>query len=314
MVNAKSILVTGGTVMDQIIKVPALPQPNEIVAAKKIVFEPGGNGANVAVALSRLGEHVMLYSQIGKDANGETLVQHLERENIDIRGLKRASSGTTGSCIIMVDEEARRVIITLPGLHVLQDPGDISPIPFNDLDALVFAHSYAEVDLQIIKENKGFGLPVITMPGPAIMHGAFDTYVPVVKLSDIVVMNELEAKKATRSKDLNEALASLSKLGPQIIITCGEKGILFSEHDHVNSMEAFSPLRILDSTGAGDAFLAGFVHAYLCDVTTSEAIIFGQAAAAIKIASLGAQKGLATTQQIKRFLLQKGVKLPDDLF
>jgi len=296
------VVVVGGINMDLVVRVPRLPRPGETVAGDNLLRAPGGKGANQAVALARLGASVTLVGRVGHDAFGRELSLGLREAGVATRWVLGADR-PTGAALIMVDESGENSIAVAPGAN-----GDLLPedIPRRVIEAADVVSAALEVPLPSIEEAfrlaRLAGVRTVLNAAPAVPVPS-----SLLRVSDVVVCNEVELATLV-DRDVpfgHEAHAArmLALAADQVaVVTLGERGALAVEGDRVFEQPAFSVARV-DSTGAGDAFVGGFIRA-LAD-GPAQALRFGCAAGGLATTRAGAQPSMPALAEVETLLNQR---------
>lgn len=257
----------------------------------QVAFLPGGVGANTSAWMAVRGEHVTLVGAVGPDVFGRTIRERLSTVGVDVH-LTEAPDAT-GACVIIVDRRRERTMFP--------DTGANSAVQLADVIAAVHAGDHLhlsgytvvnratrDVALGALDHARRVGATCSLDPAsaaPILSHRElFDSVVPLV---DVLLANELEAEALTGREDPHSALEVLADRTPCVVVKIGARGAL--ARDAMGTVEAPShATRIVDTTGAGDAFTAGFLPSWLRDEGLLRALDSGQEVAALAVARVGA--------------------------
>ena len=285
------VISIGALNIDLIARVNRFPSEDEEVAVEELEILHGGSAANTAVGISRLGHSSGFVGLVGTDHFGELLIEGLKRENVDILHLVRIE-GRSGLVFAAINPVGERILYTSKGvscifnrsfvpveyikgtrlLHITSLVGDEA------LDALEFAS-------QVACDN---GVQVILDPGSMLAERGLHTLKGILKNCHIIMPNQIEAETLTKFKK-EEAGKKLLEYGPEVvIITKGSKGAVLITRDLVRNFPAVE-VKAIDTTGAGDAFAAGFMSAFLEHEQLEEAIKFANLVASISVTRRGAR-------------------------
>jgi len=294
------ILVAGSINMDLVIEVNRLPQKGESVHGKNIRYIPGGKGANQAVAAKRLGADVAFVGKVGADSFGKDLREFLEKEKLDLRGLKTAST-SSGIAVINVDKSGDNTITIISGAN-----GEVTP-------------EFIEENINLVKESKvvisQFEIPddaveklfalakkenkiTILNPSPAKQISS-----KLFKNTDYLIVNETElvflSKKKVRSQKEVEAVArSLLSKGPKAVaVTLGADGVLAVSKEGIIKIDGIK-VQAVDTTAAGDCFVGAFSVQIGKGRSLKESLDFANQAAAISVQKWGASSSLPFLNEI----------------
>ena len=286
------IVVIGSTNTDMVIKTSHLPLPGETILGGEFLMNPGGKGANQAVAASRLGGDVAFISKTGNDIFGEQSVENLRREGVNIENIVVDPENPSGVALITVDSRAENCIVVAPGSNMTLKPDDIDKaikqIEMADIVLLQLEIPIETVEYaaQIAFRNEK---RVILNPAPA--QKLSDS---ILKTIYILTPNETEAEILTGVKVTNTDTAKkaaqilLKKSVEIIIITMGANGAFV----HTNSLSELIPapeVKAVDTTAAGDTFNGALAVAVSEGFNIREAVQFANKAASIAVTRLGAQ-------------------------
>jgi len=286
------ISVLGIFVADISFSGPKIPAVGETILGNKYNLGPGGKGCNQAIAIARLGGKVNFISKIGKDAYGELALDTLEKNKINTKNIIRDVNLQTGVAGILVDKNtgknAINVIVGAPStLKITEIDNQINVIK-NSKIFLTQLEVPKDVTLHCLKIAKENGCLTILNPAPASeISKEFYKYI------DYFTPNETEVEfftgsKITNEKEAKQAADKLINLGiKKIIITLGEKGLFFSDGKEEIYMKA-SPVKAIDTTGAGDAFNGGLAFGLSKGKSIKECLELANKVAGISTTKLGA--------------------------
>jgi len=288
----KKILVIGSSNTDMVIKTDKLPGPGETVLGGTFFMNPGGKGANQAVAAARLGGKVTFVTKVGDDLFGNQTIGVLKKEGIDTRNVVRDEKLPSGVALITVDVAGENNIVVAPGSNGNLLAEDIpashfSPGSFKilllQLEIPIMTVEYAALTAA---EN---GIKVILNPAPAQKLHDY-----LLKHTWLLTPDETEAGILTGIKVHNEASADnaatifLKKGVKNVIITMGEKGAYVKSEKFTGMINGI-PVEAVDTTAAGDVFNGALAVALAEGSGLEEAVVFANKAAAISVTRLGAQ-------------------------
>lgn len=252
----------------------------EEVRINDLVITPGGTAANTAIQLARLGNEVLLYGNIGNDIFGKHLMEELSKEGIDISGIKIPENSNTGMCFVSLPNHGDRHLYTYRGANELELSGEKNKI----------THMAGITPVQVKKWiNKNLSEFISYAPGGIVTFEYPEEILEVSSGIDVLVFNESE---------YNFILKHGNPKSGQTIVTEGKKGARLADE----SARAFSySVKQVDSTGAGDAFVAGFLHGYMQKASMVDCIKIGNLLGALTVSYRGATGNLDTTK-IKDFV------------
>ena len=288
------VVVVGGANTDYLVRGKRLPQPGETLEGDVFQNAIGGKGVNQAVAASRMGARVAFVGRVGNDGRGDQIIEGLDREGVDTSFISCTDHGPTGVALVMVDDKGEKQILTAPGVNRDMRIEDVERAATAIRSAKVLL-TQLEVPVKVVhaalRVARASGVTTILDPAPA--HPLAPAFLRHV---DIIRPNSGEARALTgiecrnRSSARQAAQALLSKGAGTAIVQAGERWL-----PHI-------PVRSLDATGAGDAFL-GTLAALLArgnDLATSSR--FANAASALATTKLGAQASLPAYAEVLSLL------------
>jgi ribokinase len=296
------VVVLGGLNMDLVVRVPRLPRPGETVTGEGLVRAAGGKGANQAVAAARLGGEVSMIGRVGRDVFGRELTAALRDAGVSTRCVS-GSDHPTGAALIEVDDAGENAIAVAPGANLDLLPEDIPARAIEEAHVVV---APLEAPLACVEEAfrlaRGRGARTVLNTAPAVR-------VPesLLRYSDVIVANEHEAAVLLGRAELSAAdeLDALRALRSQpeqvVVITLGDRGAIGLAGADVVSQPSWT-VDVVDTTAAGDAFVAGFVMGQWWSAGLRAALRLGCAAGALTTTRVGAQPSLPTLSQVDALL------------
>lgn len=293
------VIVVGSINVDLVVTANRLPAPGETVLGGRYARHHGGKGANAAVAASRAGARVTMLGAVGDDAFGEEAVAALAAEGIDVSRVRRAPE-PTGVALIAVGPRGENQIVVAPGANSSLAADDLGIHELADPDTVVLTNLEIPMPTVVaaLRGAADGGLRAILDPAPAHALPA-----EVLTLGPILTPNEHELTVTIGNDDGVGALAELTELhqGP-VIVTQGPAGALLAEDGARVRFPGFLPPRVVDTTGAGDAF-AGVLAAWIAaGRTLDEAITAANGAGALAVSAVGARTGMPTAADLDAFL------------
>lgn len=295
------IIVIGSANMDMVVKSQHIPKPGETVLGGTFFMNPGGKGANQAVAVSRLGGKVTLISKIGNDIFGKQSSKIYDEEGIDISGIYADENSPSGIALITVDDKGENSIVVAPGANSYLDKQNVKEILDKNPDCgiillqLEIPIETVAYSIQYAKENN---IPVVLNPAPVDI-----SIIPLLKNVDIITPNIHEAEalaehEITDFESAKIAAIKIKKMGVNtVIITMGNEGALLYENDNFHHIKAHE-VTAIDTTAAGDVFNGALVVALSEGKNKLEAVNFACRSAAIAVTKLGAQSSIPYRNEI----------------
>jgi len=287
-----SILVIGSTNTDMVIKADHLPAPGETILGGSFFMNPGGKGANQAVAAKRLGGDVTFIAKTGNDIFGERSLQLFKDEGIDTTYMIADPANPSGVALITIDKNAENCIVVASGANAALTPVDLLPAT----DAIKQAGTILmqleiplETVLYVAKMAAANQCKMILNPAPAC-----ELPDALFKHFAIITPNKKEAEMLSGisingMEDVHAAAVAIREKGVEtVIITLGPEGAFISNKDMEQLVPA-TAVKAVDTTAAGDVFNGALAVALAEGHALVDAVDFGCRAAAISVTRLGAQ-------------------------
>ena len=298
------ITVVGSLNMDLVVRTPRIPRPGETIIGSDFHTIPGGKGANQAVAAAKLGAEVSMIGRVGADDFGKALLANLNSVSVNSDLVRQDCSAATGIALITVEDSGENNIVLAQGANMKLSVEDIETaeeiIDQSDMVLLQLESplSVVEATLKLAKRRG-----VITVLNPAPAQSLSEE---VLRYVDILVPNETETGLLTALpvetfSQMEEAAEQLRRIGVgTVILTLGERGAFLCSADGNQLFPAYK-IQPVDTTAAGDAFVAGFAVALAERGNLFEAVPRGNAAGALAATKFGAQPSLPTRAEWERF-------------
>lgn len=300
----QNILVVGSSNTDMVIKTGHLPKPGETVIGGTFFMNPGGKGANQAVAIARLGGKVSFICKTGSDVFGHQSQQLFEEEGIDTSYVLSDSKHPSGVALITVDANAENCIVVASGANANLMPADLSKAE-EAIDQADFILMQLEVPLETVefvavlarKKNK----KVILNPAPAQQLSS-----QLLQSLYMITPNETEAEMISGVKITDEASAAeaarrIANMGVKnVIITLGSKGAFFYQDEKTGLIPAFQ-VKAIDTTAAGDVFNGALTVALAEGRELEDSVRFACKASAISVTRSGAQSSAPYRTEVDTF-------------
>jgi len=286
------IIVIGSSNTDMVIKTQKLPAPGETILGGTFLMNPGGKGANQAVAAARLGGKVTFITKRGNDLFGNQAVGLLMREGIDTQYIIKDPDLPSGVALITVDSAGENIIVVAPGSNgnLLQEDIPSSILGSGNFDILLLQLEIpiSTVEYAAVTAMKN-NTKVILNPAPACQ-------LPdnLLKHTWLITPNETEAEiisgvKITDIQSAERAAVIIRKRGVKnVIITLGETGAYVKSEEYTGLIPGIKVIPV-DTTAAGDVFNGAIAVAISEGRGLQEAVIFANKAASISVTRMGAQ-------------------------
>ena len=287
------IVVFGSLNMDLMVRVARAPRGGETLQGHSFFTNPGGKGANQAVACARQGARVAMVGCVGEDDFGRTLRKALADDGIDTANVCTVRE-STGVAVVMVDDEGENRITVVPGANDLLEAGP--ELPAGQYLLLQLEVPMAQVVLAA-RSARAQGATVVLNPAP--VRPLPDELWPLV---DILVVNEIEAAELSGLPVADPAGAAAAatvlrrRAPPTVIVTLGGQGVVVADEAGCRHFPAVA-VQVVDTTAAGDTFIGAMCAARAAGQSVDAAVLRGIQAATLCVTRAGAQASIPYLHQ-----------------
>jgi ribokinase len=296
--EAPLLVVVGSANLDLTFRVSEFPSPGETIAAHGFLQNPGGKGANQAVAAARLGAHVEFVGRVGKDSFGLLVNTHLASQGVGVRYLMEDRFAPTGLASIMVSESGENTIVVHPGANERLGKEDLESI-LNELQPQKILTQF-EIPAPAVRSCFRHS-PTIVNPSP-IRQIPMDDYAQI----DTLALNRGEARslsgidRSDGAACIVQAKFFLDRGVQTVIVTLGSEGAFFATNLFSSYLPAPS-VKVVDTTGAGDTFLGAYATFILEGREPIHSVMLANAAAALSTTGQGAQCSMPSRDELLKF-------------
>lgn len=289
------IVVVGSCNIDITVECDRWAKPGETIFGNRLTVNPGGKGANQAVAAARLGAEVKMVGCIGDDVYGQLVLKALKYNNVDSTYVKVLPGENSGTAHITVAENDNSIIV-IKAANDLVSPALIDEAwdAIKEADIVLLQHEIpAATNAYIIEKCYEAGVPVMLNPAPVAP-------VPPELLAKVTYLTPNEHEAAILFAGQGKA-DILGRNQGKVIMTLGSKGVAYAEKGQVYNVPGFK-VQPVDTTGAGDTFNGAFAVARANGKNMYDSISFANAAAALSVQKLGAQGGMPYLNEVEEML------------
>jgi len=292
----------GALNLDKLYRVKRMAKVGEHMPIAGVTESPGGSAANTVAGLAKLGARCGFIGAVGNDAEGRIMLEDFKKFNVDTNGVSVLEDCRTGVIIGFVDSNGERTLYPYPGANGMLKEEDMD---YSYANKTRFLHITSFVDSKQMLLQKRIlteleDVKISFSPGDLYVKKGLKTLMPFIKRSSIIFLNVDEAAELTGKKYKEAALALIDKGAGIVAITLGGKGSYVT--DGVKSFEEPAyKTKVRDTTGAGDAFAAGFLYRMLGGASIDAAARSGNTAASFCIREPGARCGLASRENLEKF-------------
>ncbi len=289
----KKICVIGSSNIDQFSYISEFPSSGETLIGDSFETGFGGKGANQAVMAGLLGADVYMISCLGNDIFGDSTINNFIENNVNVDHIQRVKV-SSGVAPIWVNAKGENKIIVIPGANNKIDANK-AKASLQEIENVSYLIGQAEIPMDVnhdvfdyAKQNN-----IITVFNPApgkILESAF------LKNIDWLIPNENEFQIISGLNMTDENILEFSKTIPcNLLITCGEQGVLAVEDDEIIKFKA-PKVHAIDTTGAGDAFVGSFVYGLTKDLKVNDAINLAIDKASLSVTKRGTQSSYSSSE------------------
>lgn len=285
----------GAHVLDVLARpVTEIPEGQGGTLVEEIRMAPAGSAGGTAVVLAKLGADVLSAGAIGQDPLGDALVKLLERWGVDPSGLARKTDVQTSASVLPIRPNGDR-----PALHVIGANGALTEddIPWEAIESATHVHAGApeiagpELCAKVLERARAAGAVTSADMLADGNPGILEWVAPVLGHVDHLLVNRDQACGLVEEEDVSAACAKLRELGPSVVaVTVGAEGAIVVSGDGEERVRAYE-VEVVDTSGCGDAFSAGYLRGLAAGRPLAEAASLGCAAATFVAGGLGSDAG-----------------------
>ena len=253
----------------------------------------GGSVANSIVGLSQLGNKVGFIGKVKDDALGQKYEEGLKKEKVKFLYSKKSEPIPTGSCLILISPDSERTMCTFLGTAGKISDKDINEDEIKN-SKITMLEGYlwdeGEPKKAFDKAIKSANKVAMSLSDKFCVDRHKPHFLKLVKNNlDITFANEQEITSLIEAKSFNEVINFSKQLNKLMVVTRGDKGAVAIQGNKVIECKIHKNLKIVDLTGAGDLFAAGFLHGYINELSTEESLEKGTEMSSKVIQQIGAR-------------------------
>jgi len=283
----------GALNVDRLYRVNRIAREDEHSFITDFVEAPGGSAANTAVGLARLESRVGFIGKVAEDDEGKFILDDFKKEGVDVRGIAVSKKGISGIVFGYIDKEGNRALYVAPGVNDSLGFAEINSDYAGNTEFLHFTSFVGEKPFRAQKRllEAVSNVKVSFDPGELYARRGLEAIRPFLRRCYFFSPNENELKLLT-GKEYREGSKVLLKEGAKIVaVKLGKKGCYVTDGKESHLIEPFE-VEVVDTTGAGDAFCAGFLYGLIKGKDLYECGKLGNFVASKCITKIGARDGL----------------------
>jgi ribokinase len=297
-VAERTVAVVGSLNMDIVVPVPRHPGPGETVLGGDHFSNPGGKGANQAVAAARLGRTTSMVGRVGRDDAGSELVGALRDSGVDASRVSPTEDAPTGIALITVDDRGENSIVVSPGANgrvTAEDVTEAGNVVSSAGVVLLQLEIPIEAVLAAARASTGTVIlnPAPARPLPPSLLGGVDVLVP--NRSELALLAGAGALPPDEERAAE--MAARIERPRAVVVTLGAEGALVVEGGRAERVPPV-PVKALDTTAAGDAFCGALADALVRGEELIDAARWAVRAAAVACTRPGAQSSLPSREEV----------------
>ena len=285
-----------------------------------IAYFLGGDATNVAVGLTKMGVEVSLSATIGNDKNGEFVKQKLQENHIDIGGVIEVEGRTTVTTFIIIDEIGERHFISCSGLFDELQARYITDEMLEGLDLIYLgsALTFPQMDRGGTADvfKRAHEKSILTAMDCCLVRQNLNKkeellkFEEVLKYTDIFIPSIEEAKYLFDTDEVEDIAERVKAFGVKVFgVKLGSKGSFVTDYKSKYYFGIYTPEKIVDTTGAGDSFMAGFVRAYIAGENIEICGKVASAVASNNVECLGSTSGVKPYNEVKQYIDNHEIKI-----
>ncbi|MCW4000159.1 MAG: carbohydrate kinase family protein [Candidatus Bathyarchaeota archaeon] len=285
----------GALNVDTLLKVDKIAGAEEESFIHDYTEACGGSAANTMVGLARLGCKVGFVGKVADDHEGKMQIDCFKGEGVDTDGIISAAKGKSGVCLGFVDKKGARALYINPGVNDTVEFRELNAKYITDTQFLHLSSFVGEKSFRTQKKLMSFlpdSVKVSFDPGSLYAQKGLSAIEPIIQNSFVMMPNSLELELITGESNVPKAAQALLDMGVQIVaVKLGEKGCYVTNGAEKATIQPFK-VTAVDTTGAGDAFNAGFLYGLIQNKSLFECGRLGNYVASRSVMKMGARDGL----------------------
>jgi len=294
------VVCFGALNVDKLYRVDRLAGADEESVILDFKETPGGSAANTAVGLARLGVRVGYIGKVADDGEGNLLLKSFIDDDVDVKGIVVSKVGRSGAVIGFVDQRGNRALYLDPGVNDSLEYGEINLDYVRGIKVLHLT-SFAgrnpfEAQKKLV-ERLPLEVKVTLDPGAIYARRGLSDLRPIIRRCYVLLPSEGEVRLLTGEDYIKGAKILLDEGVKIVAVKLGERGCYITDGEESHLIKPFK-VEVVDTTGAGDAFCAGFIYGLLRGKSLRECGILGNFVASRCLTKVGAREGLPKLTEI----------------
>jgi ribokinase len=294
--NKLDVIGFGALNVDSLLKVERIAGPEEESFIESFTEACGGSAANTVVGLARLGLKVGFVGKVADDHEGKLQIDTFGKEGVDTNGIIHSKDGRSGAVMGFVDKKGARALYINPGVNDTLESREINLEYAAQASYLHLSSFVGEKPFRAQKKLVGMlpgTMKVSFDPGAIYAQKGLSAIDPLIRNSHVFMPNSIELEQITGESDYRKGAEVILGMGVKIVVVkLGAKGCYVTNGEEQFLVDGF-PVKVIDTTGAGDAFNAGFLYGLLDNKNNLyESGRLGNLVASRSVMAMGARAGL----------------------
>ena len=301
----KKICAIGAINMDVYLEVESSPENGETTVALESSKAHGGKGSNAAIAMRKLEADTQYFGCVGDDAHGMELINNLKDMGIDVSNMSVKENVPTGTAYIILEKNGDNRIIAAPGGNQSITREEIREncyemIKESDI-VLIQLEISREGILEILEICRELDKKLVLDAGPSKGWSPEDFKGVYLVSPNETELSDLIGKKVTNRDEIIKGAQELLNAGVEnVLVKLGREGSIFINNDEIIEQESYQ-VNTLDTTAAGDSYMAGFSKGLMDGLTIEESMDLGSKCGAVTVTRLGAAPSLPSLEDLENF-------------
>lgn len=258
----------------------------------EVIFSTGGNATNAAVTFARQGLSSKYIWAFGTDVASQAILAALDSDNVDTSGVVQASHYRASYSTILLAPTGERTVLNYVGTLV-KDNGD--PLDLDILQNVDWLYLSSINNMTLLEKIVSFAVKAgvkIMMNPSGVELAAAKKLKPILEDVEILSVNKEEAQELVSGETLDELVRHLTRYCPVVLVSDGPNGVVATDSKTIVRAGMYEDVKVIDRTGAGDAFGSGFLSKWVVGKSLKESIIFASANSTSVVTKIGAKEGI----------------------
>lgn len=309
------VVTVGDSVADILILVSRLPISDEDTVTGERKQRQLGGSSNFLIQARRFGLSVGIIDSVGNDELGSYYLKGLKSEDVDVSRISIKVGLSTAYCIVLIDRWGQHAYIGFEGATQYLTPEEVEQ-EYISGSRLLYVSGYTllaspvrEAVIKAVEIASRSNIPIFFDPGPKLTEIPIEKLKKLISVSRVILLNEREIDLIEEANCTRDSARKLLRKGPKaIVIKRGPEGCWICTDSEFIEIPGHR-VKVVDTTGAGDAFNASFVFGFLMGWSIKKSAVLANAVGAVKVTKMGAGTKVPTKEEINLFLSKNHIDL-----